>query len=307
MARASARLPLLALITLVACGLWSRRLLALPAAWLAQGRQGAPRSPRIALRAVKPLTSERTPIYVKCVEEYDPNDPSNEDFSTGPPSKGFRNMSEAIRPYHNNPEWMIWPDPGFARDQKICSMYTLATGMFQDINKCIRDDNEDGLRRLAPFIYELRQLLRFEVDKICTPDGRKCRPFMGKLLRGLDVPEGEVEELAGLYKEGTEFTWPAFTACQLEDSGLWPFDGNLNFEIQCNIDPKKMKVPEVFAPVCIKRFLGDSNEVLIPPQTRFRVIGAKPKERVTENEVTRDVYTVILEVVELPVPMDGKR
>ena len=27
--------------------------------------------------------------------------------------------------------------------------YTLATGLFRDINKCIRDDNEDGLRRLA--------------------------------------------------------------------------------------------------------------------------------------------------------------
>lgn len=271
-----------------------------------RGTQAGRRAPSVWLRAVKPLSSERTQVFIKCIEEYDPNDPTNEDFDEGPPPRGFRNMSEAIRPYHPNPEWMIWPDPGFARDQKICSMYTLATGMFQDINKCIRDDNEDGIRRLAPFIWELRQLLRFEVSKICTPEGRKCKPFMGRVLRGLDVPVKECEELASLYKKGTEFTWPAFTACQVEEGGLWPFDGNLNFEIECNIDPKKLKVPEVFAPLRISRFLGDSNEVLLPPHTKFRVIREKPVERVTENEVTRDVYTKILEVVELPVPEKGK-
>ena len=33
--------------------------------------------------------------------------------------------------------------------------YTLATGLFRDINKCIRDDNEDGLRRLAlPSVFK---------------------------------------------------------------------------------------------------------------------------------------------------------
>lgn len=258
------------------------------------------------LRAVKPLTSERTEAYLRCIENYKPHDPTNEDFDEGPPPTGFRNMSEAIRPYHQNPEWMIWPDPGFARDQKICSMYTLATGMFQDINKCIREDNEDGMRRLAPFIWELRELLRFEVSTICTPEGRKCRPFIGRVLRGLELPEKECPEYADLYKEGVEFTWPTFTACQTEEGGLWPFDGNLNFEIECNIDPKDLDVPEVYAPVSVKRFLGDSNEVLFPPHTKFRVVGEKPVERVTENEVTRDVYTKLLEVVELPVPLAGK-
>jgi len=276
--------------------LWPRR----PESWL---QLRSKRSPKVLLRAVPPLTSERTPIYMKCVEEYNPLHPNNEEFSAGPPATGFRSMPEAIRPYHPNPEWMIWPDPGFARDQKICSMYTLATGMFQDINKCIREDNEDGLRRLAPFIWELRQILRFEVAKICKPDGRKCRPFIGKVLRGMDLPVETCREYANLYKEGVEFTWPAFTACQLEESGLWPFDGNLNFEIDCKIDPSTLKVPEVFAPLSIKRFLGDSNEVLIPPHTRFRVVGEKPVERVTENEVTRDVYTKQLEVIELPVPL----
>ena len=61
---------------------------------------------------------------------------------------------------------------------------------------------------------------------------------------------------------------------------------------RCSIDPSKMKDPEVFAPVSIKRFIGGpgtetgcqqkscrvrgsalprSNEVLFPPQTKFRV------------------------------------
>jgi len=272
------------------------------AAWVGRPSPRARCASPVQLQAVKALTSKRTPTYIKCVEKYDPNDKSNTDFHEGPPPTGFRIMSEAIRPYHQNPEWMIWPTPGFARDQKICSMYTLATGMFQDINKCIRDDNEDGMRRLAPFIWELRQLLRFETAKICTPEGRKCKPFIGKALRGLELPQGEVKEWADLYKPGTEFTWPAFTACQTEEGGLWPFDGNLNFEIECNIDPKTLKVPEVYAPLGIARFLGDSKEVLLPPHTKFRVKADKPVERVTENEVTRDVYTKVLEVIELPVP-----
>lgn len=260
-------------------------------------------SPRAARKLQqKALPTERTEAFIRCIEEYDPTDPANEAFHEGPPATGFRTMDEAIRPYHPNPEWMIWPAPGYSRDQKICSMYTLATGMFQDINKAIREDNEDGMRRLAPFIYELRQVLRFETKKICKPDGRKCRPFIGRVLRGMDLPQDKVEEMANQYKKGTEFVWPAFTACQKEEGGLWPFDGNLNFEIECNIDPVKSKVPEVYAPVKISRFLGDSNEVLFPPMTKFRVVGEKPVERVTENEQTRDVYTKLLEVVELPVP-----
>lgn len=291
------------LAALVATAFWTRRLANPSTAWLTgRGRPGNANTPRVLLRAVKELSAEKTPLFVKCIEEYHPDDSSNEDFEEGSTPRGFRTMSEAIRPYHPNPEWMIWPDRGFARDQKICSMYTLATGMFQDINKVIRDDNEDGVRRLAPFIYELRELLRFEVDTICKPEGRKCRPFIGNVLRGLELPEKEVKEHADLYKEGMEFTWPAFTSCQTEEGGLWPFDGNLNFEIECTIDPAKLKVPEVYAPVKIARFLGDSNEVLFPPHTKFRVKGAKPVERVTENEVTRDVYTIMLEVVELPVP-----
>jgi len=252
-----------------------------------------------------PLSTERTEAYLRCVEHFDPNDPALEDFLEGPPPTGFRNLTEAIRPYHPNPEWMIFPEPvgGFARDQKICSMYTLATGLFKEINACIRDDNEDSMRRHAAFIWELRQVLKFERSKICKPDGRRVKPFMGRVQRGLTVPVAECEELANLYKVGTEFTWPAFTSCQMEEGGLWPFDGNLNFEIECNIDPAKMKADVIFAPVKIARFLGGSNEVLFPPHTRFKVVDEKPVEAVTENEETRDVYTKILEVVELPTPL----
>ncbi|CAJ1397660.1 unnamed protein product [Effrenium voratum] len=276
-------------------------------AWVSPWRSGT-RSPRVMCLAVQPLVNEMSEVFQRCVEEY--SNENSEEFQEGPPATGFRNLTECIRPYHPNPEWQLFPGEvgSFERDQKICSMYTLATGLFRDINKCIRDDNEDGLRRLAPMVWEIREVLRFETAKICKPDGRKCKPFMGKCLRGLEVPEDEVEEWASLYKEGTEFTWPAFTSCQLEDGGLWPFDGNLNFEIECNIDPSKLSVPEVFAPVSIKRFIGGSNEVLFPPQTKFRVKeDAKDVQRVTENDETRDVHTRVLEVVELPVPQDVQR
>lgn len=275
------------------------------AAWLQQPS----RSSRVAMQAAsKTFVSERSPVFVTCVEKYHPDDPSNEDFDEGPPPTGFRNLTEAIRPYHPNPEWMIFPEPvgSFERDQKICSMYTLATGLFKDINACIRADNEDGLRRLAPFIWEIREVLRFTKKTIATPQGRKCKPFMGRVLRGMDVPVEEAEKLAAEYKVGTEFYWPAFTSCQLEEGGLWPFDGNLNFEIECNIDPKTLKAEEIFAPVRISRFLGGSNEVLFPPFTKFKVVGVRDVERVTENEETRDVYTIQLEVVELPIPQAGK-
>jgi len=295
---------LLVTASLCALGAW---LCALKA-WLARPWAFGRRSARVRCLAVEPLVTEMSEAFRRCVHEYHPEEPSNEDFDEGPQATGFRNLTECIRPYHPNPEWQIFPGEvgSFERDQKICSMYTLATGLFRDINKCIRDDNEDGLRRLAPMIWEIREVLRFETAKICKPDGRKCKPFMGKCLRGLEVPEEEVEKLASLYKEGTEFVWPAFTSCQLEDGGLWPFDGNLNFEIECNIDPSK-QTGEVFAPVSIKRFIGGSNEVLFPPQTKFRVKEEKDVQRVTENDETRDVHTRVLEVVELPVPAAGDR
>lgn len=34
----------------------------------------------------------------------------------------------------------------------LFARYTLATGLFRDINACIRNDNEDGLRRLASLL-----------------------------------------------------------------------------------------------------------------------------------------------------------
>jgi len=269
------------------------------------------RSPRVLMRAVEALVKDRSDVFIKCVEEYDPEDPNNEEFEEGPPASGFRSLNEAIRPYHPNPEWMIWPTPGFAREQKICSMYTLASGLFQDVNKALREDNEDALRRFAPFIAELRQVLKFKVDTICKPEGRKCKPFTGNLLRGLDVPLDQVDEVAKLYKEGTEFSWQGFTSCQVDPegdgSGLWPFDGNLNFVIKCDVDAAKLGTKEVYAPVRISRFLGDSNEVLFPPHTKFRVVGERPMEKIVENEGSyderrREVHTRILEVVDLPTP-----
>jgi len=272
------------------------------------GRPGwtTSRTPLVSVHAApRPLDTERTEAFIKCIEEFDPQSPEVGQFHEGPPPTGFRDFTEAFRPYHPNPEWMIFPEPGFARDQKICSMYTLATGLFKEMNKCLRVDNEDGMRRHAAFIWELRQVLRFQRDKICTPDGRKCKPFVGKVLRGLTVPVDECEGLANLYKVGTDFTWPAFTSCQLEEGGLWPFDGNLNFEIECNIDPKTVDTDEVYAPVSVKRFLSGSNEVLFPPHTKFRVVGERDVQTVTENDETKDVYTKILEVIELPTPWKG--
>lgn len=248
--------------------------------------------------AVGGLDNGPSDVWTTVVEAYNPEGPH--EFEEGPPPTGYRNITEALRPYHPNPEWMIFPAKGFARDQKICSLYTLATGLYQEINKALREDNEDSIRRHMSFIHELREVLRFEVPKICTREGRKCRPFIGNVSRGLTVPVEQAEAIANLYQVGTEFTWPGFTSTQLEEQGLWPFDGNVNFEIECNIDPKTMNADEVYAPVRISRFLQGSHEVLFPPQTKFRVVGDFEVQRVKENEETKDVYTKRLEVVELP-------
>ncbi|CAK0809173.1 unnamed protein product [Prorocentrum cordatum] len=280
------------------------------AAWV-----GGPRPSRAGARraARRALSTERSEAFLKCVEYYDPNDPSNEPFSEGPPPTGFRDLTQCISPYHPNPEWQIWPEPPghFERDQKVASMYTLASGMFKDINKALREDNEDAMRRLAPMIWEIRHILKFQRDKICTPEGRKCKPFMGQLVRGLDLPQDQVEAVANEYKVGMEFSWPAFTSCQMDEGdqgGLWPFEGNLHFEIACNIDPRTMDAEEIFAPVRIGRFLGGSTEVLLPPHTKFKVVGEREVERVRENDLPPfDVYTKILEVVELPTPMKKPR
>jgi len=262
------------------------------------------------LAAPTPLSAElpNPEAFRICVEEYNPDDPSNEEFSEGPPPKGFRNLEECIRPYHENPDWHIWPEGvgTFERDQKVIATYTLATNLFIDCNKVLREGNEDGMRRMARMIWEIREVCRFEVDKICKPNGRKCKPWVGNVLRGLELPKDEVKAVADLYKEGTEFVWPAFTSCQEENdensggSGLWPFDGNLNFEIEYDIDVTKTDEKEVLAPVAIKRFIGGSQEVLFPPGTKFKVVGERPMEKVTESEKEKEIYTKLLKVVELP-------
>ncbi len=48
-----------------------------------------------------------------------------------------------------NVEWRNWTSFVSNPNHVLVARYTLATGLFRDINKCIRDDNEDGLRRLA--------------------------------------------------------------------------------------------------------------------------------------------------------------
>lgn len=268
--------------------------------------QSSRRHSALALNAAKekasvmPLQNGPSEVFTRVVDGYDPEGPH--EFAAGSPPTGYRTITEAIRPYHPNPEWMIFPDAGFGRDQKFCSLYTLATGLYKNLNKALREDNEDSIRRHMVVIHNLREVVRFEVSKIGTPEGRKCKPFIGKVLRGLTVPAEEAEALADSYKHGAEFTWPSFTSTQMDEGGLWPFDGNVNFEIECNIDPKTMGVDEVYAPVRISRFLQGSNEVLFPPQTKFRVVGEREPERVKENEETKMVYTKILEVVELPTP-----
>lgn len=53
--------------------------------------------------------------------------------------------------------------------------YTLATGLFRDINKCIRDDNEDGLRRLA----RAQKDPKGDLEELSLP----CRSFRSALDR----------------------------------------------------------------------------------------------------------------------------
>lgn len=297
-------------------------------AWLGRTLRTTPRVPNVLTRALGTTPaarwsaptfikadSKRTAAFMKCIEEYNPDDPSNEEFNAGPPPTGFRQLTEALRPFFDKQvDWMLWPNEvgSFERDQKVASTYALATGLFQDINQCIREDNEDGMRRLAPMIWEIRELLRFETAKICKPGGRKVKPFTGKALRGWLLPVDVIEEVQSQYKIGEEFIWPAFTSCQHEDEntpngGLWPFNGNMNFEIDCNIDPATMKAKEVLAPVRIGRLLTHSHEVLLPPFTKFRVTGEKKVESVKDGEEGyKNVYCKLLEVVELPTPQAGK-
>lgn len=247
------------------------------------------------------MPTKRSEAFIKCVEEYDPT--NAEEFNEGPPCTGFRNMTEAVRPHHPHPEWMIFPDgPSFALDQKMATLYTLANPMYGIVNKGLRDDNEDSMRRHAPFIHYLREVLRFETKTICKPEGRKCQPWIGDVIRSINVPEADVAKVVAEYKTGTEFTWPSFVSTQNDETGLWPYTGNIHFEIICNIDPQKMGVDEVYAPVRMSRFIQESTEILFPPHTKFKVVGERDVQTVKGPEKSYDVYTKILEVTDLPTP-----
>ena len=71
-------------------------------------------------------------------------------------SSGIRRFAPCAPATHGGHQQLQSIVPGQSRTvvSRWCSdadpvRYTLATGLFRDINKCIRDDNEDGLRRLA--------------------------------------------------------------------------------------------------------------------------------------------------------------
>lgn len=94
-----------------------------------------------------------------------------------------------------------------------------------------------------------------------------------KICVEIPDPDAVVEH----YKRDGEFAWPAFTSTSRDKQVSLGF-GNILFEIRCYPAPGTCEddAPE-FAPASIKQWsvIGEEEEILFPPNTKFRVVNIK--------------------------------
>merc|ERR1712094_97814 len=103
-------------------------------------------------------------------------------------------------------------------------------------------------------------------------------PFTGTIWRGVTV--ADPKETLKDYRPGMDFVWTGFTstyANQKRGSSV----GNLIFEMRCNPPAGTYDDEDwEFAPASIKAFSThvEEDEILFPPNTKFRVLEIKAFE-----------------------------
>lgn len=164
------------------------------------------------------------------------------------------------------------PKNVMARQKELVRIYTTPTPLAHEMNKALCDDDLEGMRYFASFIRELRDVfLTDHVDQIITP-------FSGTVWRGVEVENPS--EMLKEYKPGMDFVWSGFTSTYTGKEKAMTV-GNIIFEMRCQ-PPEGTYDDEdwEYAPASIKEFSNfvEDDEILFPPNTKFRVIEIKSFE-----------------------------
>jgi len=159
------------------------------------------------------------------------------------------------------------PDDPKARQKELVRIYTMETQIYPQMNLALRQDHFQRMKYFGAFIKELRDVFYTDhIDQIIDP-------YIGACYRGITVPN--VMQFISEYVPGFEFVWTSFTSTTANKEMAGGF-GNLLFEIHCR-EPATGSFDDEFpeyAPADIKMFSDskEESEILIPPNTRLRVI-----------------------------------
>jgi len=157
------------------------------------------------------------------------------------------------------------------RQQTLCKVYSLESEVYHEMNRALREDDAEVMGRLAPYIKELRDVfLTDHINQVITP-------FTGTVWRGVryDEPDQALEQ----YERDHDFAWPSFSSTSVDSNIADGFGGGgLIFEIRCYPPDGTYEddTPE-FAPASISEWSasGGEQEVLFPPNVKFRVVNVK--------------------------------
>mmetsp|Transcript_1450 Transcript_1450/g.3304 ORF Transcript_1450/g.3304 Transcript_1450/m.3304 type:complete len:783 (+) Transcript_1450:79-2427(+) len=159
------------------------------------------------------------------------------------------------------------PEDPIERQKEVVRLYTAETPLYHEMNSALRGDHFDKMRYFAAYIKELRDV--FKTDH----ENQIITPFEGTVWRGITFPDSE----AALkdFAVGSDFVWSAFTSMTTNREVALGF-GNIVFEIRCcpPAGTYEDNKPE-YAPASVQDYsdFAGEDEILFPPNTKFRVVG----------------------------------
>ena len=162
-----------------------------------------------------------------------------------------------------------WPLEKFAvgSDDRVlaCVHNYTGNGPAREINRAIRADDGDGLRKWGLLTKETRDA--FETNRLLRGD-YILKPYQGTVKRGIYIDHSKL----GAYQVGQTVTWPAFSSTSANGN---EWRGNVKFTIHISkMLDHAQATPTTFLPADIRsvsKYWGEG-EVLIPPYTEFRVL-----------------------------------
>lgn len=182
--------------------------------------------------------------------------------------------------------FLTWPPESDkqTRDEVLIKSYT-RNGLYSHLNRAMREDSP-GLPFFAAYIQELMKLLCFPSDSVL-----ELKPFEGKVYRGLQIHEDELDDFLQSYVVGCNVTFGSFLSTSTDEDISHAF-GNILFTINV---PTRESLPCHPVDVSKHSAYPTESEILFPPYLLYKIENI---ERSSNN--IRIVLTLTGQVEVLP-------